>query len=112
VAAVLDLSELFDASYGRLVAQLYALCGDLTTAEDAVQGAFVPAIRKSRELARVRSPEAWMRAVAVRWPGARASMGWYGENLRRAEATAKAARLQVCATDAAGNEPCAPVAGP
>jgi hypothetical protein len=75
VAAVLDLSELFDASYGRLVAQLYALCGDLTTAEDAVQGAFVPAIRKSRELARVRSPEAWMRAVAVRWPGARASMG-------------------------------------
>jgi hypothetical protein len=36
VAAVVDLTELYEASYGRLVAQLYALCGDLTTPEDAV----------------------------------------------------------------------------
>jgi hypothetical protein len=35
VAAVVDLTELYEASYGRIVTQLYALCGDLTTAEDA-----------------------------------------------------------------------------
>jgi RNA polymerase sigma-70 factor (ECF subfamily) len=72
VAAVLDLAELYDASYGRLVAQLYALCGDLTTAEDAVQDAFVTAIRKSRELAHVHNPEAWIRTVAVN----RLRAGW------------------------------------
>ncbi len=60
-----DLEELFAASYGRLVVQLYALCGDLDDAEDAVQEAFVTAIRKRRELARVGNPEAWVRTVAV-----------------------------------------------
>ena len=65
MAAVVDLTELYEASYGRLVAQLYALCGDLTTAEDAVQDAFVTAIRKSRQLVHVQSPEAWIRAIAV-----------------------------------------------
>lgn len=40
---VLDLRELYDASYGRLVVQVYAFCGDLTDAEDAVQEAFVAA---------------------------------------------------------------------
>jgi RNA polymerase sigma-70 factor (ECF subfamily) len=59
-------------SYGRLVAQLYALCGDLTTAEDAVQDAFVTAIRKRRELAHVHSPEAWVRTVALN----RLRAGW------------------------------------
>jgi len=65
VAAAFDLAELYEASYGRLVAQLYALCGDMATAEDAVQDAFVTAVRKSRELAHVHSPEAWIRTVAV-----------------------------------------------
>jgi RNA polymerase sigma factor (sigma-70 family) len=65
VAAVVDLTELYEASYGRLVVQLYALCGDLTAAEDAVQDAFVTAIRKNRQLAHVNSPEAWVRTVAV-----------------------------------------------
>ena len=70
--AVVDLTELYEASYGRLVAQLYALCGDMTTAEDAVQDAFVTALRKSRELAHVHSPEAWIRTVAVN----RLRAGW------------------------------------
>jgi RNA polymerase sigma factor (sigma-70 family) len=72
MAAVIDLTELYEASYGRLVAQLYALCGDMTTAEDAVQDAFVTAIRKSRQLAHVHSPEAWIRTVAVN----RLRAGW------------------------------------
>lgn len=37
------LQELYDASYRRLVLQLFAFCGDLAEAEDAVQEAFVKA---------------------------------------------------------------------
>jgi RNA polymerase sigma-70 factor (ECF subfamily) len=61
----LDLEGLYAASYRRLVVQLYALCGDLAEAEDAVQEAFVAAIRKRRLLEQVDNPEAWLRTVAV-----------------------------------------------
>ena len=53
-----DLDELYTASYRRLVVLLYAVCGDLADAEDAVQEGFVTAIRKQRELAQVGNPEA------------------------------------------------------
>ena len=67
-----DLDTLYAASYQRLVVQLYAICGDLADAEDAVQEAFVTAIRKRRELSRVGNPEAWVRTVAVN----RVRSGW------------------------------------
>jgi RNA polymerase sigma factor (sigma-70 family) len=67
-----DLDDLYDASYRRLVVQLYAICGDLADAEDAVQEAFVTAIRKSREFRRVSNPEAWIRTVALN----RLRAGW------------------------------------
>ena len=70
--SVLDLDDLYDASYRRLVVQLYAICGDLADAEDAVQEAFVTAIRKSKELRRVSNPEAWIRTVALN----RLRAGW------------------------------------
>jgi RNA polymerase sigma-70 factor (ECF subfamily) len=60
-----DLDALYAATYRRLVIQLYAICGDLTDAEDAVQEAFVAAVRKQRELTRVGNVEAWLRTVAV-----------------------------------------------
>jgi RNA polymerase sigma-70 factor (sigma-E family) len=60
-----DLDELYDASYRRLVVQLYAVCGDLADAEDAVQEAFVTALRKRGDLRRVANPEAWVRTVAL-----------------------------------------------
>jgi RNA polymerase sigma-70 factor (ECF subfamily) len=60
-----DLDELYTASYQRLVVQLFAICGDLADSEDAVQEAFVTAIRKRREVARVHNPEAWVRTVAL-----------------------------------------------
>ena len=60
-----DLRALYDASYRRLVVQLYALGGDLAVAEDVVQEAFVTALRKRRDLASVEHPEAWIRAIAV-----------------------------------------------
>ena len=65
MAGTEDLDALYNASYRRLVVQLFAICGDLGDAEDAVQEAFVTAIRKHRELARVANPEAWVRTVAV-----------------------------------------------
>jgi RNA polymerase sigma-70 factor (ECF subfamily) len=60
-----DLEGLYAASYGRLVMQVFALCGDMAKAEDAVQEAFVTAIRKQRVLLRVTNAEAWVRTVAV-----------------------------------------------
>ena len=67
-----DLNELYAASYRRLVVQLYAVCGDLADAEDAVQEGFVTAIRKQGELARIGNPEAWVRTVALN----RLRSGW------------------------------------
>ena len=67
-----DVEGLYAASYRRLVVQLFAVCGDLSTAEDAVQDAFVTALRKSRELRSVANPEAWVRTVALN----RVRSGW------------------------------------
>jgi DNA-directed RNA polymerase specialized sigma24 family protein len=60
-----DLDELYDASYRRLVVQIYAICGDLAVAEEAVQDAFVTAVRKRSQLDRLDNPEAWIRTVAL-----------------------------------------------
>ena len=72
MSRTVDLDELYQASYGRLVVQMYAVCGDQADAEDAVQEAFVAAIRKSRQLSRVGNPEAWVRTVALN----RLRSGW------------------------------------
>ncbi len=60
-----DLNELYSASYGRLVMQVFAMCGDMAQAEDAVQDAFVTAIRKRHHLNWMTNPEAWVRTVAL-----------------------------------------------
>ena len=65
MTTAVDLNELYDASYRRLVVQIYAICGDLAEAEDAVQDAFVTALRKRSQLARLNNPEAWVRTVAL-----------------------------------------------
>lgn len=66
------IDALYAASYRRLVVQMYAICGDLTDAEDAVQEAFITALRKHRTLRDVDNPEAWVRTVALR----RLHRGW------------------------------------
>jgi RNA polymerase sigma-70 factor (ECF subfamily) len=38
--------ELYEGCYRRLVGQLFAICGNLGEAEDAVQEAFVRAVEK------------------------------------------------------------------
>src|SRR3954453_13922531 len=78
-----DLNELYDASYRRLVVQIYAICGDLGEAEDAVQDAFVTALRKKPQLSRVANPEAWVRTVALN----RVRHGWrHASGVRRHQA--------------------------
>ena len=59
------LSAIYDASYSRLVAQLMAITGSQEEAEDAVQEAFVKAIRQGRRFDSVAKPEAWLRTVAI-----------------------------------------------
>ena len=55
----------FEASYRRLVGQLYGVCGDLTEAEEVVAEAFARAVQHQRTFARLDNPEAWLRTVAV-----------------------------------------------
>jgi RNA polymerase sigma-70 factor (ECF subfamily) len=57
--------DVYEASYRRLVTQLVGSCGDLSTAEEVVQEAFVRAIAHSTTFRRTDSPEAWLRRVAV-----------------------------------------------
>jgi RNA polymerase sigma-70 factor (ECF subfamily) len=59
------LEVVFEASYRRLVGQLYAVCGDLAEAEDVVAEAFVRAADRERQFDRADNPEAWLRTVAV-----------------------------------------------
>lgn len=59
------LEVVFDASYRRLVGQLYGVCGDLAEAEDVVAEAFVRAADHERQFDQTDNPEAWLRKVAV-----------------------------------------------
>lgn len=63
-------SESFDAfyhaSFSRLVGQIYAMCGNVTEAQDCVQEAFIRAWDRRRVLDLEQAPEAWVRTVAYR----------------------------------------------
>lgn len=60
-----DLRDLYAASAGRLVAQLYGMTGDFAEAQDAVQEAFARALTRPHALDGVDKPEAWLFRVAV-----------------------------------------------
>lgn len=59
------LREVYEGSYRRLVTGMYGMCGDLGTAEEIVQEAFVRAVAGVRDFRRVDNPEAWLRRVAI-----------------------------------------------
>ena len=63
--ARVSLQQVFDASYRRLVVQLYGVVGDAGEAEDLVQEAFVRASASGRKFQRVDNPEAWLRTTAI-----------------------------------------------
>ncbi|MPZ94771.1 MAG: SigE family RNA polymerase sigma factor [Propionibacteriales bacterium] len=56
----------YTASFGRLVGQVYAMCGNFTEAQDCVQEAFVRAWDHRKQLEAAHAPEAWVRTVAWR----------------------------------------------
>lgn len=59
------LQQVFDASYRRLVVQLYGVVGDASEAEDLVQEAFVRASASGSRFLRVDNPEAYLRRTAI-----------------------------------------------
>lgn len=75
------VQTVFDASYRRLVGQLYAVCGDLAEAEDVVAEAFVRAVDRRRTFEAVDNPEAWLRTVAVNLARSRHRRRKLGERL-------------------------------
>jgi RNA polymerase sigma-70 factor (ECF subfamily) len=80
-----EFTDFYAAAFGRLVGQLYAMTGDRTEAQDAVQEAFVRAWSHRGKLDSLGSPEAWVRTTAwhiavSRWHRAR-----LGRRLLRAQ---------------------------
>jgi RNA polymerase sigma-70 factor (ECF subfamily) len=59
------VAQTYHASYRRLVGQMFVLCGDLATAEDVVQEAFVRAMDHVHSFRRADNPEAWLSRVAI-----------------------------------------------
>jgi RNA polymerase sigma-70 factor (ECF subfamily) len=58
--------DFYAASARRVVAQVYAMVGDLGEAEDAVQEAYARAWQRWREVGTYVDPTAWVRTVAYR----------------------------------------------
>ena len=61
----MHLEEIYAATAGRLVAQLYGLTGDFAEAQDVVQEAFARALARPSRLHDIDDPEAWLRTVAI-----------------------------------------------
>lgn len=74
-----DFDAFYEDSKGRLLAQLYAFCGDLGDAHDCLQDAYLRAWQRWSRLTGYDNPEAWVRTVAMRlainrWHKARAAL--------------------------------------
>ncbi len=60
-----SLHEVFDASYRKVLVQVYGLTGDLDAAEDVVHQAFVRAASSGRRFLREADHESWLRTTAI-----------------------------------------------
>ncbi|CAI9398685.1 MULTISPECIES: RNA polymerase sigma factor [Aestuariimicrobium] len=56
----------YQSSFSRVVAHIYAMCGNLAEAQDCVQEAFIRAWDHRKQLDAAQSPEAWVRTTAYR----------------------------------------------
>jgi RNA polymerase sigma-70 factor (ECF subfamily) len=61
-----EFADFYAASFQRLVGQLYAMIGDQSEAQDAVQEAFVRAWARRGKIDRNGAPETWIRVTAWR----------------------------------------------
>jgi RNA polymerase sigma-70 factor (ECF subfamily) len=64
-SAGVDVAQVFEVSYRKLVVQLYGIVGNAGEAEDLVQEAFVRAYAAGSRFTKVDNPEAWLRTTAV-----------------------------------------------
>jgi RNA polymerase sigma-70 factor (ECF subfamily) len=60
-----SFDEFYQATYSRLVGQLYPVIGSLSEAEQIVQEAFVRALARWSRVRQYDLPEAWVRRVAL-----------------------------------------------
>lgn len=61
-----DFDTFYAATSRRLVRQIFAMTGDLSEAEDAVQEAYIRAWRRWPRIRAYEDPEGWLRVVAYR----------------------------------------------
>jgi RNA polymerase sigma-70 factor (ECF subfamily) len=61
-----EFAAFYTATFNRLVGQLYAMTGDQSEAQDAVQEAFVRAWTRRGKFDRDGAPETWIRVTAWR----------------------------------------------
>jgi RNA polymerase sigma factor (sigma-70 family) len=80
------IQRCFEASYRRLVGQMYGVCGDLAEAEEVVAEAFARAVSRRRKFERLDNPEAWLRTVAVNVARTRLRRRAIGDALGRSSA--------------------------
>lgn len=66
MAGGLEFDEFYDASFRRVVGQVYAMVGSLSEAEDAVQEAYARAWLNWQKISTYGDAEAWVRSVAFR----------------------------------------------
>ena len=82
-----EFTSLYDASFPRLVGQLYAMTGDRAEAQDAVQEAFVRAWAHREQIGADRGAEAWVRVTAWRIAMSRWRRAREGSRLMRLAAS-------------------------
>jgi RNA polymerase sigma-70 factor, ECF subfamily len=99
-----EFAAFYADSFQRLVGQLFAMIGDQSEAQDAVQEAFVRAWARRGKIDRDGAPEAWVRVTAwriavSRWRRARDGIR-LGALAARPESTAGPTPDRVAFTDA------------
>jgi len=89
MASGLDFDEFYQATYHRVVGQVYAMTGSLSEAEDSVQEAYARAWQGWTKISAYEDAEAWVRAVAYR-----ISISSWRKTVNRLTAHRRGARLE------------------
>lgn len=78
------MRQAYEVYYGRLVAQVFGLIGDLAEAEDSVQEAFARVLASPRSFVDADDSERWLRVVALNVARTRYRRRWLFDRLVRA----------------------------